>query len=43
SESQEIGSFFWTCSMLGLEPDFILTLVTKQDNERPKSRSMAFG
>ncbi len=43
SESQEIGSFLWTCNMLGFEPDFILTLVTKQDIERPKSRSVAFG
>jgi hypothetical protein len=43
SESQEIGSFLWTCHMLGLEPDFILTLVTQQDKEPPKSRSMAFG
>jgi len=47
SESQEIGSFLWTCNMLGFEPDFILTLVTRQDIEqdieKPKSRSMAFG
>lgn len=43
SESQEIGSFLWTCNMLGLEPDFILSLVTQQDNEIPESRSVAFG
>ena len=29
SESQEIGSFHWICMMLGLEPNFILSLVTK--------------
>lgn len=43
SESQEVGSFHWTCHMLGLEPNFILTLVTQQDAETAESKFMAFG
>ena len=29
SESQDVGSFLWTCSMLGLEPDFVMGFVMR--------------
>ena len=43
SESQEVGSFLWTCNMLGFEPDFIVSLLTRQDTETAESKFMAFG
>ncbi|UCF82980.1 MAG: hypothetical protein JSV50_17610 [Desulfobacteraceae bacterium] len=43
SESQEVGSFLWTCNMLGFEPDFILSLLTRQDTGTAESKFMAFG
>jgi hypothetical protein len=41
SESQDVGSFLWTCSMLGLEPDFVLSFVTS-DKTKFRDRRNSF-
>jgi len=41
SENQDVGSFLWTCSMLGLEPDFVLSFITS-DKPRLQARRNSF-